>query len=47
MLLDPAKDPHELTNLANDPKHADVVAKLSPLVRTFAKDHLPPQTDAE
>lgn len=47
MLLDPAKDPHELTNLANDPKHADVVAKLSPLVRAFAKDHLPPLTDAE
>ena len=26
MLLDPAADPHELTNLVNDPKHADVVA---------------------
>lgn len=41
MLLDPAKDPHELMNLVADPKHAAVVAKLSPLVKEYAKGHLP------
>ena len=45
MLVDPAKDPNELTNLANDPKHAEVVAKLSPLVKEFAKGHTPPASD--
>lgn len=44
MLLDPAKDPNELTNLANDPKYAEVVAKLSPLVKAYAQGHLPPET---
>lgn len=42
MLIDPAKDPHELTNLAKDPEFAGVVAKLSPLVKEFAKGHIPP-----
>ncbi|MES2657633.1 MAG: sulfatase [Verrucomicrobiota bacterium] len=42
MLLDPTKDPHELTNIASDPKHADVVAKLSALVKAYVKGHLPP-----
>jgi arylsulfatase A-like enzyme len=41
MLLDPAKDPHELVNLAADPNHAAVVTKLGPLVREYAKGHLP------
>ena len=40
MLLDPAKDPHELVNLAADPQHAGVVARLSPLVKEYAKGHL-------
>jgi arylsulfatase A-like enzyme len=33
MLLDEVADPHDLTNLADDPAHADVRAKLSELVR--------------
>ncbi len=45
MLVDPAKDPNELTNLANDPKYAEVVAKLSPLVKEFAKGHTPPASN--
>jgi arylsulfatase A-like enzyme len=36
MLLDPANDPHEMKNLANDPQYADVIAKLSPLVKAYA-----------
>lgn len=47
MLIDPAKDSNEINNLANDPKYADVVAKLSPLVKAYAKGHLPPQTEAQ
>lgn len=35
----------EFTNLANDPKHAEVVARLSPLVREFAKGHTPPASN--
>ena len=42
MLLDPAKDPSELTNLATSPEHTDVVAKLSSLVKDYAVGHLPP-----
>jgi arylsulfatase A-like enzyme len=42
MLIDPAKDPHELHNLASDPAHADVVTKLGALVKEYAKGHLPP-----
>ena len=37
MLLDIDNDPHELKNLANDPKYADVVKELSPLVRKYAE----------
>ncbi len=44
MLLDPAADPHEVANLANDPKYADVVAKLSPLVKAYAAGHTPNPT---
>lgn len=47
MLLNPAADPHELTNLANDPKHADVVAKLAPLVNAYASGHTPPAGKAD
>ncbi|MEO5715575.1 MAG: sulfatase [Luteolibacter sp.] len=42
MLLDPAKDPNELTNLVNDPKYADVVVRLGGLVKQHAAGHLPP-----
>jgi len=35
MLLEPAKDPHELKNLVADPQYAEVVAKLSALVKTY------------
>ncbi len=44
MLLDPAADPHELTNLVNDPGHAEVVARLGGLVKQYAAGHLPPPT---
>lgn len=40
MLLEPAKDPNELTNLVPDPQHSDVVARLSSLVKDYAKGHL-------
>jgi iduronate 2-sulfatase len=33
MLLDEAADPHEMTNLADDPAHAEVRTELSALVR--------------
>jgi arylsulfatase A-like enzyme len=36
MLLDIDNDPHETKNLAQDPKYADVVKELSPLVRQYA-----------
>lgn len=42
MLVDPEKDPSELTNLVTDPKYAAVVAKLSPLLREFAKGRTTP-----
>ncbi len=37
MLTEPAKDPDELTNLADDPDYAGVVTKLSPRVKAFAR----------
>ncbi|HEX9783644.1 MAG TPA: hypothetical protein VGA56_13050, partial [Opitutaceae bacterium] len=36
MLVDPEKDPHELNNLAHDPKHAEVVRELSALIHQYA-----------
>jgi arylsulfatase A-like enzyme len=36
MLFNIKDDLYEVKNLAKDPKHADVVAKLSPLVREYA-----------
>lgn len=42
MLLEPEKDPDEMTNLVKDPAHADVVAKLGALVRQYAAAHTPP-----
>jgi arylsulfatase A-like enzyme len=35
MLLDPEADPHELQNLADDPRHAAVKAELSALVERY------------
>lgn len=42
MLIDPEADPHELTNLANDPKHAATVAQLGALVKAYAAGRTPP-----
>ena len=42
MLFEPAKDPNELTNLVNDPKYAEVAAKLGGLVKQYATGHAPP-----
>jgi iduronate 2-sulfatase len=36
MLFDPKADPLEMTNLANDPRHASVCAELSALTRSYA-----------
>lgn len=36
MLLDPAADPHEMTNLVDKPENADEVARLSALVKAYA-----------
>jgi iduronate 2-sulfatase len=36
MLTDPINDPHEVTNLATDPKHAAVVAELAGLIAKYA-----------
>ena len=35
MLLDMENDPHQLKNLAHDPKYADVVAKMSALIQKY------------
>lgn len=45
MLVDPANDPNELTNLVTDPKHADVVSRLSSLAKEYAKGRIPPPTN--
>jgi len=47
MLLEPANDPHEMTNLADDPKYADVVTQLSGLIQKYAEGHLPPAEKKE
>jgi arylsulfatase A-like enzyme len=36
ILFDPHADPHEMRNLADDPRYAKVRAGLSPLVRRYA-----------
>jgi len=46
MLLEPAKDPDEMTNLANDPQYAEVIAQLAPLVKQYAAGHTPPVQDS-
>ena len=47
-LTDPINDPHELTNLVHDPRHAAVVAELQPLARAYVEGHteLPPEPTA-
>ncbi len=42
MLIDPAADPHELHNLAQDPKHAAAVARLSALARAYVEGKTEP-----
>jgi iduronate 2-sulfatase len=37
MLFDHTRDPHELKNLANDPAHAEIVAKMKRLLRKLPK----------
>jgi iduronate 2-sulfatase len=37
MLFDHTRDPHELKNLANDPEHAETVAKMKRLLRKLPK----------
>ncbi len=41
MLTDSINDPHELTNLVNDPEYAEVVAKLAPLAQQYSAGHRP------
>jgi arylsulfatase A-like enzyme len=41
MLVDPAADPHELKNLAEEPAHAETVDTLSGMVRTYAGARIP------
>lgn len=42
MLTDLTTDPHELKNLSQDPAYAEVVSKLSSLVKAYAAGHTPP-----
>jgi iduronate 2-sulfatase len=46
MLTDPRADPHELTNLAADPRHAATVAELSALVEGYAGEQAEPAPQA-
>ncbi len=41
MLLDMDHDPHQLKNLAHDPKYADVAAKLSDLIKQYKTGEFP------
>lgn len=43
MLIDPAKDPHEMTNLAHQPQYSEVVDELSQLAREYSAGHRPPR----
>jgi arylsulfatase A-like enzyme len=43
MLLDSEVDPHESRNFAEDPKYAEVVAILAPLVKAYGTGLLPPE----
>jgi iduronate 2-sulfatase len=47
MLLDPINDPHEMTNLATAPQHADRVANLSELIRAYVGDLTAPPRENE
>ena len=41
MLLDMENDPHQLKNLAHDPKYADVAAKMSNLLKQYKASIFP------
>jgi len=41
MLLDMDNDPHQLKNLAHDPKYADVAAKMSDLIKQYKTREFP------
>ena len=41
-LTDPARDPHEMKNLVDDPRYKEVVAELSALVRKHVGDEAEP-----
>lgn len=45
-LTDSVNDPHELTNLVDDPRYADVVARLALLARTHVDGTTEPTPDA-
>ena len=47
MLLEPARDPVERTNLVNDTKYAELVSELSGLVKKYGAGHLPPAAAAK
>ncbi len=41
MLLDMVNDPHQLKNLAHDPKYADVTAKMADLIKQYRTREFP------
>ena len=47
MLLEPGKDPYEMTNLVRDPQYAEVVTQLAALVKQYAAGHTPPTESAK